>query len=180
MIIQKRSDGYWFKHEGQDYGPYATVKEAKDDEKGLRKFSKVHPETVTAGEPASDSEPAGPTADDDPKTAVKDEDKQQQRKNNKKKGTNTMKQQQQQGKKKPAAPVKQKAAEKKGQGAAADNPFAAKLDSKAGDKIEKMYLSGKSWKEMAAELGVTVSSVRFRFLDFLMKYVYESEEEDAG
>lgn len=80
-----------------------------------------------------------------------------------------------------APAAKKKTAKKAAKKKNGDNPFASKLDDKAGEKIEAMFQDGLSWKEIAAELGVSVSSVRFRFLNYLIDYVYggKPEAEDA-
>ena len=153
---RKMEDGWWFTINGEDTGPYDTKKEAEEALRGLQKFYKAHPE-VKDDNYVSPKEPGANKMDATTTTT--------------KKAASVKKSKRAEKTSKP--PVEKKPAVKK----TADNPFASKLDGTAGIKIEKLFLDGKSWKEIASEMGVSISSVRFRFLDYLIKQSYDLTEQ---
>lgn len=158
--ITRKNDGWWFELYGDDTGPYDTKDEAKDALRGLQRFYKDNPDYRKDNNHFTKERDMKAAADK--KNVVTTEPKKATRKGTKKASS------------KPAAdkasPKKPVVAKEK-----SDNPFASKLDSSAGEKIEKLYLEGKSWKEIAAAMSVSVSSIRFRFLDYLIKATYDKK-----
>ena len=57
------------------------------------------------------------------------------------------------------------------------NQFGSKLSDDVGTEIERRYCEGESINQIAKALDVTVGTVRYRFLDYLIKKTYTFTDE---